>query len=178
MNLDRLAVVEEALHQLGQPADLIFHQRDLMHISFGVGRDPARVLGAHLIEREADEVERIFYLVREAAGELAERGESFEAIELGLALARMAQLLDHLVEAVSEQPDLVAALALGHRLQAARHDVLSGGGDGMNRFDITLGEEVRDDSPIAKMTTARVNSCKRLCARGFAKSPKFATTRT
>ena len=144
MNLDRLAVVEETLHQLGEAANLVLHQRDLMDIGVGVGLDPARILGAHLIEREADEVERIFYFMRQAAGELAERGETLEAIELGLALARVTQLLDHLVEAMRQKPDLVATLALGHRLQPARHDVLRRRGDRMNRLDVTLGEEVRD----------------------------------
>ena len=144
MDFDRLAVVEEALHQLGQAANLILHQRDLMHVGFGVRLDPARIFGAHLIEREADEVERIFYFMRQSAGELAERGETFEAIELGFALARMAQLLDHLVEAMSQKPDFVAPFALRHRLQPARHDVLRRRGDRMNRLDVTLGEEVGD----------------------------------
>src|SRR5262249_5999846 len=98
----------------------------------------------HLIEREADEVERIFYFMRESAGELTERGESFEAIELGLALARMTQLLDHLIEAASQKADFVAPLALRHGLESARHDVLRGIGDGMNRLDVAVCEKIRD----------------------------------
>ena len=58
--------------------------------------------------------------MRQAAGELAERGEAFEAIQLRLALARAAQLRDHLVEAARQQTDLVAPLAFRHRLQSAR----------------------------------------------------------
>ena len=51
-----------------------------------------RIARAQLVERQADEIQRILDLVRQRAGELAQRGEAFEPIQLLLALARAAQL--------------------------------------------------------------------------------------
>ena len=85
--------------------------------------------------------------MRQRAGELAERGEAFQPVELGLALARAAQLIDHLVEAAREQPDLVAPMRLGHRFEAARRDVLRGRGDRVDRLDVAIGQHVGENQP-------------------------------
>ena len=121
--------------------------RELASIIVLVVLQLRRVARAQLVDREADEIQRIFDLVRQCAGELAERGEALEPVELGLALARAAQLVDHLVEAAREQSDLVAPMRLGHRFEAARRDVLRGGGDRVNRLDVAIGQHVGEDQP-------------------------------
>ena len=45
MDLDRLAVVEKALHQLREPPNLVLHQRDLTHVSY---RYRASIAGARI----------------------------------------------------------------------------------------------------------------------------------
>src|SRR6266852_3771989 len=72
---------------------------------------------ASLVDRQADEIQRILDLVRQCAGQLAERGKALEPVELGLALSCAAQLVDHLVEAAREQSDLVAPMRLRYRFK-------------------------------------------------------------
>ncbi len=106
-----------------------------------------RIARAQLVERETDKVERIFDLMRQAAGQLPERGESFEAIQLMLALTRMPELPDHVVEASRQQADLVASMRLRNRLQPARGNILRRIGDRMNRLHVTIGENIGEDQP-------------------------------
>src|SRR5712672_2120077 len=106
-----------------------------------------RIARAQLVECETDKVERIFDLMREAASQLSERGESFEAIQLMLALARMPELPDRVVEASGQESDFVASMRLRNRLQPARGNILRRIGDRMNRLHITVSKDIGEDQP-------------------------------
>src|SRR4029077_19760266 len=116
-NFYRLPIMKKALHQLREPPHLVLHDHQLMQKLLAIVRLLRRIARAQLVERETDKVERILDLMREAAGQLPERGESLEAIQLMLALARMPELPDHVVEASSQQTDFVAPMRLRNRLQ-------------------------------------------------------------
>ncbi len=106
-----------------------------------------RIARAQLVEREADEVQRILYFMRQAAGQLTQRREALEPVELLLALARVAQLPDHLVEAARQQSDFVAPMRLGHRLQPARRDILRRVRHRVDRLHVTIGQDIREHQP-------------------------------
>src|SRR5438128_8843311 len=99
MNFNWPTIVEKALHQFRQPAEFVLHDDELAQKCVAILRRLGRITGAQLIEREADEVQRILNLVRETASQLAERGETFESIQFLLALSGAAKLADHVVEA-------------------------------------------------------------------------------
>ena len=113
--------------------------------------------------------------MRQAARQLSERREPLEPVQLLLALARMPQLPDHVVEAARQQADFVAPMRLRHRLEAARA-----------RYSAPRSRPresaSRNDRPGCTRTPARSRKSQtRSAARasgssssGCAKSPKFA----
>src|SRR5262249_5180808 len=119
-----LAVMQKALHQLAHAANLVFHEHDLAHKIVRFLRELTRVTSPQLVKRQTSEVEWILYLVCQASRELAQGREPLEPVELMLTLASPAQLLNHLVEASSEEADFIAAVGLRHRREAARRDIL------------------------------------------------------
>ena len=64
-----------------------------------------------------------------------------------LALARMPELPDHVVEASRQQPDLVASMCLRNRLQPARGNILRRVGDRMNRLHVTVSKDISKNQP-------------------------------
>ena len=147
MNLDRLPIVQEGLHHLGEPPNLILHNYQLAHEFVAAARQLRTVARAQLVERQADEVERVLDLVGQRARQLPQRREALEPIKLLLPFARAPQLRHHVVEAPREQSDFVAAARLRHRLEPARGDILRGGGHRVNRLDVALGQDIREHQP-------------------------------
>src|SRR5579885_3854627 len=103
-------------------------------------------------------MQRVLDLMRQAAGQLTQRGEALQAVEFLLALARVAQLIDHLVEAAGQKSDFVAPAHLGHRLQAARRDVLCRRGHHVDRPRVAVRIAYDSTIPAAKITSASVTS--------------------
>src|SRR5215472_2661893 len=77
-NLDRLSIMKERLHHLRQPLDLILHYPKLVQEVVASAQKLWSVAHPHLIERQADEVQWILYLMRQSAGELAKCGKAIE----------------------------------------------------------------------------------------------------
>src|SRR5271154_7323791 len=108
--------MQEALHEVGQPTHLFLHDAELAQKRLAIVRLLRRIAGTQLVEREADEIQRILYFMREAAGQLPQGREALEPVQFLLALASVAELPDHVVEAARQQSNLVASMRLRHRL--------------------------------------------------------------
>src|SRR5689334_15023200 len=142
--------MKKRLHHLREPFDLVLDDSKLMQKVLASARELRSVTHPHLIDRQADEVQRIFYLMCQGAGELTEGGKALEPVKFGFALAGSAKLRHHLVEAASEQPDFVAPARFRHRLKTMGGDILSGVGDCVNRLNVTLSKQICEDQSDCK----------------------------
>ena len=110
VELQRLAVIQEVPDEAVEAVDLLFHAFHEFLEPRGacvVGRP---VFCLDVIDGEADEVQRVADLVRDAPGKLADGGEVLRLPEPLLEPALLPEPLDHEVEALGQVPDLVLAV--------------------------------------------------------------------